>query len=579
MKRCPSFSNRPGFPRGLRVLVLEVDEVSRDEAETQLSQCGYSPVVCSSIPDTLVHLASGPSSDKKCQGDQMRGTLSWDLLMADLSFISPSMPDSSSLIAASRSLPVILTHQGSPSSYGDLIMAGVKQGAVDFLEKPLNPHKLKNIWQHTVRKMMGGDFSNTSGKKNSKGSQDHSVQKSTHSDPSHFGGHQHESNPSTSDGVASCGHDPSRSDALRAKETSHDSGSNTSSSEQAHPPHGSSVMDMMMEMDLDTSYFLDAFDKDQALPLSELFMEGMDLLPDQADLHIRLSFPPPGSQNGGGGGSAPLLGAGLEEASKGSEGLGSGGAVIGHSAGQLPPLPPTPGIVWGLPVQPLKIAPKLLFPPMPMMGMGMPPFPPFAFPPLPPSLMNPGPGGRAMTPPPWMMMGMPPPMPPPPAFMMGMGLGMPPLPFPYPVQPFQRPGTPPLPPFPVMGMPPPLLPNPSLPPPPVMLAPPPPPVPLPASLPAPQGQKQHMDSLIDLQSPPFMPTTPSDSPPMDGLSSDFHQISSVILDDSALIDMNLSSMDMNPIGLSLRKTGSFLDLISENLSSGGHWSAALTSDN
>lgn len=33
-------------------------------------------------------------------------------------------------------------------------LAGVKLGAVDFLAKPLAPQKLRNIWQHTVRKMM-----------------------------------------------------------------------------------------------------------------------------------------------------------------------------------------------------------------------------------------------------------------------------------------------------------------------------------------------------------------------------------------------------------------------------------------
>jgi len=33
-------------------------------------------------------------------------------------------------------------------------LPGVKLGAVDFLAKPLAPQKLRNIWQHTVRKMM-----------------------------------------------------------------------------------------------------------------------------------------------------------------------------------------------------------------------------------------------------------------------------------------------------------------------------------------------------------------------------------------------------------------------------------------
>lgn len=33
-------------------------------------------------------------------------------------------------------------------------MLGIKLGAAEFLEKPLCVLKLKNIWQHTVRRML-----------------------------------------------------------------------------------------------------------------------------------------------------------------------------------------------------------------------------------------------------------------------------------------------------------------------------------------------------------------------------------------------------------------------------------------
>jgi hypothetical protein len=33
-------------------------------------------------------------------------------------------------------------------------MLGIKLGAAEFLEKPLCLLKLKNIWQHVVRRMM-----------------------------------------------------------------------------------------------------------------------------------------------------------------------------------------------------------------------------------------------------------------------------------------------------------------------------------------------------------------------------------------------------------------------------------------
>lgn len=36
------------------------------------------------------------------------------------------------------------------------VLKGLKMGIVDFLERPINPLKLQNLWQHTVRKMMAG---------------------------------------------------------------------------------------------------------------------------------------------------------------------------------------------------------------------------------------------------------------------------------------------------------------------------------------------------------------------------------------------------------------------------------------
>lgn len=46
--------------------------------------------------------------------------------------------------------PVILMSEGSTT--GDVLRA-VKLGAVDWLDKPLSVLKLKNIWQHSVRKV------------------------------------------------------------------------------------------------------------------------------------------------------------------------------------------------------------------------------------------------------------------------------------------------------------------------------------------------------------------------------------------------------------------------------------------
>jgi hypothetical protein len=40
-KRMPSFSQRPGFPCGLRVLLVDSDADARSRTEEQLRQCSY----------------------------------------------------------------------------------------------------------------------------------------------------------------------------------------------------------------------------------------------------------------------------------------------------------------------------------------------------------------------------------------------------------------------------------------------------------------------------------------------------------------------------------------------------------
>jgi hypothetical protein len=40
-RRAPSFSSRPGFPRGLRVLLVDADAGSCSKTVGQLRECGY----------------------------------------------------------------------------------------------------------------------------------------------------------------------------------------------------------------------------------------------------------------------------------------------------------------------------------------------------------------------------------------------------------------------------------------------------------------------------------------------------------------------------------------------------------
>jgi CheY-like chemotaxis protein len=54
-------------------------------------------------------------------------------------------------VDAFEDVPVVLMSEGGAT---DEVMRAVTLGAVDFLDKPLSLLKLKNIWQHSVRRMM-----------------------------------------------------------------------------------------------------------------------------------------------------------------------------------------------------------------------------------------------------------------------------------------------------------------------------------------------------------------------------------------------------------------------------------------
>jgi CheY-like chemotaxis protein len=97
---------------------------------------------CASCAEAVVQISSGGAA--------------FDVLLADKAAIgatpaSAGAPARSGLLDACRGLPVIL--MAADPSPAD-VMQGVSLGAVDFLAKPLSQLKLRNIWQHTVRKMM-----------------------------------------------------------------------------------------------------------------------------------------------------------------------------------------------------------------------------------------------------------------------------------------------------------------------------------------------------------------------------------------------------------------------------------------
>jgi DNA-binding response OmpR family regulator len=136
-KRVPSFSSRPGFPNGLRVLLIEPDTSGRQAIQEMLTQCNYAVTPCTSATEAVLQLTKLPNG--------------FDVILAEAKALNPRIKDSTSVKQRARSTPLLLMAL-NPSP--EEVLLGIKLGAVDFLEKPLSPLKLRNIWQHTVRKMM-----------------------------------------------------------------------------------------------------------------------------------------------------------------------------------------------------------------------------------------------------------------------------------------------------------------------------------------------------------------------------------------------------------------------------------------
>lgn len=108
MKRMPSFSSRPGFPLGLRVLV--VDE-SAEEAESMLKACGFNPVSCRSSREALRIISTG--------------THQVDVLLVDAGCLARKSPESTALLSWARTLPLVLMAKGQ----AEMVSGITKQGA------------------------------------------------------------------------------------------------------------------------------------------------------------------------------------------------------------------------------------------------------------------------------------------------------------------------------------------------------------------------------------------------------------------------------------------------------------------
>ncbi|CAD7701225.1 unnamed protein product, partial [Ostreobium quekettii] len=76
----------------------------------------------------------------------------YDTILAEAEDLRCQKGDAEQLVWSKGSVPLILMSESEAP--GD-VLQGISLGAVDFLKRPVSPLKLRNIWQHAVRRMMG----------------------------------------------------------------------------------------------------------------------------------------------------------------------------------------------------------------------------------------------------------------------------------------------------------------------------------------------------------------------------------------------------------------------------------------
>lgn len=360
MRRTPAFP--PGFPTGLRVLVVEPQADAAAHTCEGLAACSYAATSCSSAAQALVQL--------KVAGQQ------FDLVLAD----AECLADSSTLRSAIKALPVVLTSEHSKE--GD-IMAGIRGGAADFLQKPLHQQQLRNIWQHVVRRVLATSEP-THGRRRRK--LQHPRQGASAATPTLAAGQPQADSTLGTGTAAATSLSPAAHEDSSAGGGGESGGSLASTTSQheshqhgeVHGPQAMALGDAVLDVDLES--LLDAADIALGNPLEGLASSFSGLFDDDA-----MPFVPAqqlqrrGSHRSEVHASAPANGnadvrqqlcsrssapagqtsaASLPGPSR-SNTQGSSQPVLGHPSGQLPPAALTsPGMVWGLPTRPLQIMPR-----------------------------------------------------------------------------------------------------------------------------------------------------------------------------------------------------------------------------
>lgn len=144
---------RPRFPEGLRVLLLE-SAASSSNTTALLQGLKYEVMAVGELSGALAALRRNSSS-----GSGSCCSRAFDVVLADSQLLAGD--GQLLLLRGAQPLPVVL--MGGERCSAAEVLAAVEAGAADVLDRPLSQLKLRNLWQHTVRMMMCADSSNSGG--------------------------------------------------------------------------------------------------------------------------------------------------------------------------------------------------------------------------------------------------------------------------------------------------------------------------------------------------------------------------------------------------------------------------------
>lgn len=123
------------FPKGLHVMVVDEDKEVIDDVKTKLDSCGYLVTAYCKGQEALQALEDGNKS--------------FHVVVVDAT--TSDALDGFKIVAAAKHLTTIMM---ASTENMNIMMQGIAAGASEFLQKPLSEERLKNIWQHVVRKAL-----------------------------------------------------------------------------------------------------------------------------------------------------------------------------------------------------------------------------------------------------------------------------------------------------------------------------------------------------------------------------------------------------------------------------------------